>query len=81
MRSLMVQYLKNIPSALNLAAGDPPLRFASAVAIRASDVWITLDDKKISSRMNSGHYGRSIARPLAPASWPSNRCQGMRRPP
>jgi hypothetical protein len=81
MRSLMVQYLKNIPGALNLAAGDPTLGFAPAIAICASDVWITLDGKKISSRMNSGHCGRSVARPLAPAMWPSNPRRGMRRPP
>jgi hypothetical protein len=80
MRSLMVQYLKNISGALNLAADDPPLRFALAVVIRALDVCITLNGKKISSRMNSRHCGRSVARPLAPATWPSNRRRGMRRP-
>jgi hypothetical protein len=79
MRSLMVQYLKNIPGALNLAASDPLPKFAPAVAIRVSDVWITLDGKKISSRMNSGHCGRSVARPLAPAMWPSDRHRGMHR--
>jgi hypothetical protein len=73
MRSLMVQYLKNIPGALNLAASDLPPGFVLAVAIHVSDVWITLDGKKISSRMNSGHCGRSVACPLAPAMWPSDR--------
>jgi hypothetical protein len=81
MRSLMVQYLKNIPGALNLAAGDPSPGFMSVVAIHASDEWITLDAKKISSRMNSGHCGHSVARPLAPATWPSNHRRGMRCPP
>ena len=81
MRSLMVQYLKNIPGALNLTVGDPPPGFAPTVAIHASDVWITLDSKKISSRMNLGHCGRSVACPLAPAMWPSNRRRGMHRPP
>jgi hypothetical protein len=33
----MVQYLKNIPSALNLAAGDPTPGFALTITIRASD--------------------------------------------
>jgi hypothetical protein len=73
----MVQYLQNIPGALNLAAGDPPPGFAPAITIRASDVWITLDGKKISSRMNSGHCGRSVARPLAPETWPSDCRRGM----
>jgi hypothetical protein len=57
----MVQYLKNIQGAMNLAAGDPTPGFAPAVAIRASDEWIMLDSKKISSRMNSEHCGRSVA--------------------
>jgi hypothetical protein len=81
MRSLMVQYLKNIPGALNLAVGDPPPGFTPAVVIHALYVWITLDDKKISPRMNSRHCGRSVARPLAPATWPSDRRRGMRRSP
>jgi hypothetical protein len=81
MRSLMVQYLKNILGALNLAAGDLSPGFTPVIAIRASDEWIMLDDKKISSWMNSGHCGQSVARPLAPATWPSNHLRGMRRPP
>jgi hypothetical protein len=75
----MVQYLKNIPGALNLAAGDPTPRFASAVVIHASDEWIMLDSKKITSQMNSEHCGRSVAHPLVPATWPSGRRRGIHR--
>jgi hypothetical protein len=77
----MVQYLKNILGALNLAADDPMPGFVTAIAIHASDEWIMLDSKKISSRMNSEHCGRSVAYPLAPATWPSGRRRGIRRSP
>jgi hypothetical protein len=77
----MVQYLKNILGALNLAAGDPMPGFMMAIAIRASDEWITLDSKKISSQMNSEHCGRSVAHPLAPVTWPSGHRRGIRRSP
>jgi hypothetical protein len=39
--------------------------FAPAVEIRASGEWITLNGKKILSRMNTRHCGRSVSCPPA----------------
>jgi hypothetical protein len=66
---------------VHLAAGNPALEFAPALRFTPSSTRITSRGEKILSWMNLGALLRSVAHPLAPATWLSGRHRDVRHSP